>query len=71
MPEHLLAEAQLPNPNFDIVLVEQTHDHRLAMIGRNDAHPQVEFFLSNSHLDPTVLRPPTLGNVNFPQNFDP
>ena len=41
------------------------------MVGRNDADSQIELFFANRDFDAAVLRPTSLGDVNFGKDLDP
>ncbi len=43
----------------------------MTVIGRDDAHPQIEFFFANRDLDATVLGSPSFGNVDSGEDLDP
>ncbi len=43
-------------PRSRLDLIEQPHDHALAVVGRHGRDAQVDRFLSHLHLDATVLR---------------
>ena len=68
--EVLFGQAQLANAHLDAVLVQQPHDDRLAVVGRDDADAQVEFLLAHGDLDPAVLGASAFGDVEFGQNLD-
>ena len=63
-PVVVFAEAQVPDADLDVVAVENTHDDRLAVVGRQDADAQVEVLAADAGLDPAVLGTPFLGDVD-------
>ena len=70
LPEVLVGEAQLPQADLDVVLVQHPHDDRLPVVGGDDAHPKVEFLLAHGDLDPAVLGAASLGDVQLGENLD-
>ena len=65
-----LPQSKLLYSNFDVVLVQKTHDGGLAVICGNDADPKIQLFFPNGDRDSTVLSSTTLGDVHLGQNLD-
>ena len=66
----LLRQAQLPDADLDVVLVQEPHHARLAMVGGQHADPQVELLAAGGDLDPAVLAAAAFGDVHLGQNLD-
>ena len=65
-----LGEPQLADADLDVVFVQQPHDAGLAVVGRDDADPQVELLVAHGDLDPPVGRSPLFGDVDLGQDLD-
>ncbi len=66
-----LRQPQLADADLDVVLVQQPHHARLAMVGGQHAHPQIQLFIAHRHLDPPILGPPAFGDIHFAHDLDP
>ncbi len=64
-------KTELPGADFDVVLVQQPHHARLAVVGRDDADPQIELLVADGDLDPPVGGASLLADVDLGQNLDP
>ena len=69
--EVAIAEAELLDPDLDVVFIEKSHNGGLSVVGRDDRDTQVEFFFADGNLDPTVLGAASFGDVHFGENLDP
>ena len=68
--EVFLRQAELPDADLDVVLVEQPHDARLAVVGRQHADAEVELLVAGGDLDAAVLAAAALGDVHLGENLD-
>src|SRR5262249_22576483 len=66
----VLAEAQVLDGYLDIGPIQDTHDHRLAVAGRQDAHAHVVVLVVEAELDAAVLGAALLGDVDAPHDLD-
>ena len=63
-------EAEFRQAECEVLLVENTHDDGLAMVGRNRRDTEVEVAPLRVHLDAAVLRDALLGNLHARLNLD-
>src|SRR4030095_13745419 len=68
--EVIVRQAELANADLNIVFVQDPHDHRLAVVRRDDADAEVQILVAGSNFDAAVLRAAPLGNVHLSQNLD-
>ena len=47
----------------EVALIERTHDHLLAVDGRQDTHADVDFLVQRANLEAAILRHAPLGDV--------
>ena len=64
------AKAELNEANANVVLVQNTHNDRLAVVRRNNRDAQVEFLFAERQLNTPVLRSAAFGDVEFRQNLE-
>ena len=63
-------QAELADADLDVVLVQEPHHARLAVVGRQHADPQVELLVAGGDLDAAVLAAAAFGDVHLGQNLD-
>ena len=70
-PVVFLAETKVANADLDVVFVQKTHDHRLAMIGGQNTDTDIQVLLGfvQHHFDPAVLRPAFFRDVDRPHDL--
>ena len=56
------------DPN--VVFVQKSQDGRLTVVGGDHTDPQIQLFFANGDLDPPVLWPSPLGDVDPGEDFD-
>ena len=70
LAEFVLGEPELADADADVVLVEDPHHHRLAVVGRQHADAEVVVFAVGGELDAAVLRAAALGDVELGEDLD-
>ena len=68
--EVVLGEAELADADADVVLVENPHDDRLAVIRGQNADAEIVVFAVGRELDAAVLRAAALGDVEPRKDLD-
>ncbi len=68
--EILIPKSKVLQSHLDIVSIQNPHHHRLTMTGWDDANPHVDVFARNQDLDPAVLRPALLGDIDETHDLD-
>src|SRR5690606_10702299 len=56
--------------DFDVFFVQQPHDDRLAVIGRDNADANIKIFPAHDDLDTTVLGSTLLGDADVAHDFE-
>jgi hypothetical protein len=64
------SDSELADADADVVLVEDPHHHRLAVVRRQDAHAEVVVLAVGRELDAAVLRAAPLGDVELGEDLD-
>jgi len=69
--EHLVGHAEVLQVDQGRALVQDSHDHRLAVHGRDRGHAEVDLALLGRKLDAPVLGHKPLGDVHVGHDLDP
>ena len=69
--QRVVLEAEPREVERDPALVENPHDDRLAVHRRHRRHAKVDFLALHAQADATILRQPSLGDVEVRHDLDP